>query len=140
MKKILLFALLCTLWIPCAPAQQLVLKKGEVMDSVPLGPGGGTPFSLYLPTPFSMDHKWPILVVLDMKGQERQALSKFVPAAEGQGYILMSPNIPDTLTVANSMLRLGEALETVLGILPIYNDRIYVAGQGTNVRFASLVP
>src|SRR5690606_26569682 len=139
MKKILLTILFSSFGF-LVHAQQLVLKKGEILDSIPILDSIQTTFSLYLPTQFSMDREWPLLLALDMKGKQRQTLSMFLQAAEAQGYVLMSPRISDSLPVADNMVKIGTALERALGMLPIDQDRIYVAGEGANGRFSSLVP
>lgn len=121
-------------------AQQVVLKKGEIMDSLPLRDTIQNGFSLYLPGSFAVDDKWPLLLVLDLKGRARQTLSMFVQAAEKQGYVLMFPRISDSLSVTENMVKIGESLEQVLDLLPIQGDRIYTAGEGVSGRFSSLLP
>lgn len=139
MKKILLSVLFSTFGY-LVHAQQLVLKKGEILDSIPVVDSIQRSYSLYLPTQFSMDVEWPLLLVLDMNGKQRQALSMFARAAESQGYVLMSPQTSDSLPVTDNMVHIGDALERVGALLPIDGDRIYVAGEAASGRFASLVP
>ncbi|WP_243396946.1 alpha/beta hydrolase [Flagellimonas pacifica] len=97
-------------------------------------------FSLYLPTTFSTNKEWPLLLIVDLKGREKQALSMFVQSAEKEGYVLAAPQLSDTVALSKSMVKTRRALERVLSMLPIHNSRIYAAGAGSGSRFANLVP
>lgn len=140
MRKLILPLFWFSLGCMSLSAQQLVLKKGQIMDSLPAGDSLDNPFSLYLPTGFSMEVQWPLLVVLDQNGKGRQALAMWVTAAEDQGYVLMSPKLSDSLSIADNMKGIGKALENTMGMLPIARDLTYVTGEGTNGRLAGLVP
>ena len=62
------FVLFLFFTISGVSAQQLTLKKGTVLDSIPINePGEGT-FSLFLPTSFDVNKNWPVVTVLDLKG------------------------------------------------------------------------
>src|SRR5690606_19549591 len=139
MKRILLIAVFCCIGT-LVRAQQLVLKKGEIMDSLPIRDTIYNGFSLYLPGSFDLEKKWPLLMVLDLKGRTRQALSMFVQAAEEKGYVLMSPRISDSLSVTDNMIKVGESLDRAMAILPIQGNRVYAAGEGLSGRFTSLLP
>ena len=122
-------------------AQQLTLKKGTVLDSIPINePGEGT-FSLFLPTSFEVNKNWPVVTVLDLKGGGRKALSMFTAAAEAEGFVLASPNtLSDTIPLSKNVEHLGTMLQKVLDILPVNKNRIYTAGFSSGAQFASLVP
>lgn len=124
-------------------AQQMTLKKGTVIDSLPVSVNDtiSETFSLYLPTKFEVSGTWPILFVFDMQGQGRQALKMVAPAAEEQGYILAaSNNLRDTLPISDNILIANRMLNAVVGFLPIQKDRIYVGGFGGGGRFSTLIP
>ena len=122
-------------------AQELVLKKGAVMDSLQINDSSPDTFSLFLPTSFNTNQKWPILIVVDLKGRGEQALSMFTTAANSEGFILASPNnLSDSITLSKNMLNLGNMMKKVSEILPVNNDRVYSAGFFSGAQFASLVP
>src|SRR5690606_14464532 len=122
---ILLLAFFSTFSAPFAFAQeQMVLKKGEIIEAISVQDSTQNTFSLYLPTSFSTDKKWPLLMVFELEGKERQAMSMFVQAAERQGYVLAAPKMRDTVSLTNNMIAVGKVLERVVGLLPIDLDRI----------------
>ena len=122
-------------------SQEVVLRKGVIIDSVQVDDQNGETFSLYLPTNFATSKKWPVLFVFDMDGKGRQAMSMFKRAAEAKGYILASPdNINDTLPLSENMLKVGRAIDGVSRLLPIQNERLYVAGFSNGARFANIAP
>ncbi len=47
-------------------------------------------YALYLPSSYTAERTWPVLVVMDPRGQAVPALRLFQPAAERDGYIVMS--------------------------------------------------
>lgn len=140
MKKIHVIVILFTILGPFAIGQKLVLKKGEIIEGLVVNDSTKSTFSLYLPTNFRTDTEWPLMMVFDVEGKEKQALSMFVQAAEKEGYILAAPKMVDSLSLTNNMLLTGKTIEEVANILPIKQGRVYVAGSSSGGRFASLVP
>jgi hypothetical protein len=140
MKKKQLLFLLSLVCLTSASAQQMVLKKGEIMDSIPVQDSIPSSYSLYLPRDFTTEKKWPLLLVFDMEGKERQAISIFVGPAEKEGYILAAPKVKDTVSLTNNMIVTNNVLEEIVNLLPIQNGRIYTAGASAGGRFAGLVP
>jgi len=124
-------------------AQQMTLKKGIVIDSLPVSVSDtiSETFSLYLPQKFEVSGTWPVLFVFDMKGQGKQALNLVSRAAEEQGYILAaSNNISDTLPISDNLLIANRMLNAVIGFLPIHKNRVYVGGFAGGGRFSTLIP
>ncbi|MGB6150408.1 MAG: alpha/beta hydrolase [Pricia sp.] len=124
-------------------AQQMTLKKGIVIDSLPVSVNDSLPetFSLYLPKRFEVSGTWPVLFIFDMQGQGKQALNLVAAAAEEQGYILAASNdLRDTLPIANNILIANRMLNAVTALLPIHKNRIYVGGFSGGGRFSTLIP
>lgn len=126
----------------CA-AQQMTLKKGMVIDSLPVSANDSISetFSLYLPKKFEVSGTWPVLFVFDMNGHGKQALNMVAASAEEQGYILAASNdMRDTLPIASNILIANRLLNAVTTFLPIHKDRIYVGGFSGGGRFSTLIP
>ena len=64
MKKLLLVLALCTTFF--STAQQLVLKKGAIIDAITVNDSIAENFALYLPTNFDTSKKWPVIFVYDI--------------------------------------------------------------------------
>lgn len=140
MVKKILTLLICLLPISIL-GQELIIKKGIVVDSVAVIDSIPESFSLFIPSNFENKGKWPLLIPLDPKGRGKQAVSLFKQHAEEQGYILASPNnILDTLTLSENMLRIGRVLNSLNKMFPLHTNRIYMAGFNDGARLANLTP
>lgn len=139
MKKLFLFFLLS---LPVfGISQDLILKKGIIIDDVMVNDTLTETFAVYLPTTFEMTKKWPVVFVYDMQGRGKQALSMFREAAEEQGYILAaSNNVNDSLPLSKNILVSNRMFNAIYNLLPIQSDRTYTAGISSGARVASLIP
>ena len=140
MKKIYLLTFLAFFCAISLFAQQLVLKKGEIIENLSINDSTENTFSVYIPKAFSMEEKWPLLVVMDTEGNGKKALSMFTLAAEKEEYVLAAPKLVDSISLTKNMVIAGQAIRKVTSLLPIHADRIYTAGKDSGGQFASLVP
>ena len=99
MKKTYSLSLLTIFCVLSVFSQQMVLKKGEIVENLPINDSTENTYSIYIPKAFSMEKKWPLMVVLDTEGNEEKALSMFVVAAENEGYLLAAPKLLDTVSL-----------------------------------------
>ncbi len=139
MKKIL-FLLLANLCFQMGYGQELVLKKGKIIDSLKINDSIPDTFSLYLPRKFETQKNWPLLLVIDLEAEEKQLTTWFSQSAEKEGYVIAAVRIEDSLSLSKNMLKTGQVLERVSRLLPIQKNRIYVAGKDSGARYASLTP
>jgi len=122
-------------------SQELVLKKGTIIDSISVKDSIQESFSLYLPTAFQNKGKWPVLFIFDEKGRGRQSLAMFQEVAESENYILVASNdISDTISISKNLLITGRMISKVNSILPLNKNRIYTAGFASGGRLANLMP
>lgn len=140
MKKKYALLFLAAFLVQQGFSQQMVLKKGKILEGLTVQDSIPNTFSLYLPTDFTTEKKWPLLLIFDLEGKEKQALSMFVQAAEQEGYVLVAPKVLDSVSLSNSMVKTGKVLNKVVSILPINKGRVYTAGASSSARFANLVP
>lgn len=139
MKKyvLLLFFTVCL----SSTAQQITLKKGAVIDSVPIRDSVQETFSVYLPTSFEMSKKWPVLFIYDLKGRGKRAVGMFKEAAEEQGYILAASNaINDSVSLSKNVLISSRMFNALFSMVPIDRNRVYTGGYSEGARLASLMP
>ncbi|WP_240751500.1 alpha/beta hydrolase [Flagellimonas onchidii] len=121
-------------------SQQMTLKKGTILQNLPVHDSISDTFSLYLPTYFTTEEQWPLLIVCDLKGEEKRTLSMFLHAAEEEGYILAAPKLSDTLSLSSNVTKTANTVQAISGLLPIHKSGVYTAGQGSGARFANLAP
>jgi len=139
MKKILLLVVLTVSLT--ATSQQLVLKKGVVLDSIMVSDSIPESFALYLPKNFKTTESWPVVFIYNTEGKSKRALGLFASAAEKHGYVLAaSNNVHDSLSISKNVLISNRMFNTVFTILPIKSERIYTAGFSGGARLASVIP
>ena len=141
MKQIVLLLLFGFLVTPCVKAQELSLKKGKIIDAVPVRDSVTEDFAFYLPTTFDASKSWPLMVVFDMQGRGKQTLRLLKEVADKKGYIMASPNqVHDSLSVAKNILMTSRTLLTTASLFNIDKGRIYTVGFDHGGDFAAVVP
>ena len=140
MKRTSLLFSLFALLVCAVHGQEIVLKKGAIIENLSVQDSIQDTFSLYLPTNFTTEFKWPLLLVFDLDGKEKQALSMFLKAAEEEGYVLAAPKIPDSVSLSKNMISTSNVIKRILNLIPIQEQGIYSAGASSAARFANLVP
>jgi predicted esterase len=84
---VLLAAVLAALF--AAPLPE-TFPKGEVVERVAVAKSPGQSYALYLPSAYTTDRFWPVLYMLDARGNALLPLERFRVAAERFGWILVS--------------------------------------------------
>ena len=79
-----MLAALLALWSAAAAA------PGEIDADVVCAADPSKRYALYLPSDWTPDRAWPLLVVLDARGRALHAIERFVPAAEQYGWVVAS--------------------------------------------------
>lgn len=69
-----------------------VTPKGEVVDGIACLVNPEQTYALYLPTQYTPDRSWPLVMVLDPMKRGRLAVDLFAAGAERWGYIVMGSN------------------------------------------------
>lgn len=137
MKK-LLFLLFLTAQVS---AQSYSVKKGMVTDSIRVSDTIQESFSVYLPTQYTEQQKWPLLLILDPEGRGRTAAQLFRNAAERQGYILASSNDMDKEKDLVENVKSGvRLLSAVSGMFSIDSRQVATAGSMEASYVASSMP
>ncbi|MGB5691272.1 MAG: alpha/beta hydrolase [Flavobacteriaceae bacterium] len=140
MQKVLSFFFLINAFLALPlQAQDFTLKKGVITDSIQVSKDES--FAIYLPKNFELNKNWPMVLVCDMQGRGKQAVSMFVNAAEDQGYVLVGSNaIHDSISISNNVLIANRLLKSVDALISLEKARVYTAGFSSGGRFASLLP
>ncbi|WP_349351810.1 alpha/beta hydrolase [Flagellimonas sp. MMG031] len=140
MRKAYLLPLLTIFCSVHVFSQQIVLRKGEIIENLPMNDSTQNTYSLYLPKDFTKDKKWPLLLLADLDGNDEKVISMFLNAAEEEGYVLAAPKLYDSISLTNKMVLIGNTIQRVGDMLPIHTDRIYTGGEDSSGRFATLAP
>jgi predicted esterase len=80
------------LLVAAALAQAPAFATGTLVDGVATAADPTQTYTLYLPTAYPGERRWPLLLVFDPRGRAHQAAELFRPAAEQYGWIVVSSN------------------------------------------------
>lgn len=139
MKKILFFTVV--LISGFSNAQDVRLLKGAITENVVVNDSLGETFSVYLPTYFDLSRPWPVLLVFDLEGKGKSALSMLSNAAEKEGFILASSdNTNDSLSISQNVLISNRMFNNMVSLVPIAKNQSYAAGFKGGAKFASILP
>ncbi|MHC4225095.1 MAG: hypothetical protein ACYSUN_13975 [Planctomycetota bacterium] len=130
--------------VPAAQAQE-TFSPGEVVEVVQAVADSTQSYAVYLPSRYDRAKGWPILFLMDPRGQALVPLNLFQEAAEERGYLLMSsyntrsdgPREPNEVAI---QAMVADALSR----LAIDTRRLYMVGFSGTAReaweFASRIP
>jgi len=111
--------------------------SGRVIEKVTSPDNPSEQYSVFLPSDYSRQKKWPIVFIMDPRGRALPALNLFRDAAEELGYILMSsyntmsdgPAKPNARALNTMMHDAGQRFS-------INDKRLYLAGFSGTARIA----
>ncbi|WP_240793804.1 hypothetical protein [Antarcticibacterium arcticum] len=122
-------------------AQEITLRKGVVIDTLSINDSIAETYSIYLPTTFTTQQRWPVIFVFDPNGRGNRAAQLFRQAAEAQGYIIAASNdIKENETLLNNVKIATRLMNTVFNYFPIDNKMVYTSGFAEGARVASVMP
>ena len=137
MKKILFFLLLSLQ----VSAQELLVKKGIVVDDLKVSDTLDESYALFLPANYQNERPWPVLFVFDAQGRGRSAAQLFQSTAEEQGYIIVSSNnISKQKDLEQNLLTGARLMEHIVGFLPVDLNQISTIGSMAGARMATSIP
>lgn len=111
------------------PGPQAPLEPGRLVDPVASASDPSQTYALYLPSSFTPERRWPVLLVFDPRSRGAFAAEIFRDAAERFGWIIASSNNTRSDGPWEPNQRAVAAmLPDLLARLPIDERRIYAAG------------
>jgi poly(3-hydroxybutyrate) depolymerase len=118
---------------PC-PAQQLA--KGTILDDVKCVADGTESYALYIPSTYSPDRQWNLLMAFHPAARGRAMVEKYRAAAEQYGYIVAGSNTSRNGPWAVSS-KAVQAMALDLGQrFAIDARRVYLTGMSGGARVA----
>ena len=118
----ILFAAFC--WALPAVAQPV----GELVEGLECASDPTQTYSLYLPSNFTPERKWPVMLVMDPRSQSVRAAERFIEAAEEYGWILLSSDNTASDGLADNSKAVNALWAEIHDHYPIDRRRIYTAG------------
>jgi dienelactone hydrolase len=114
----------------------LAFPTSEIIDSVTCARDGSQSYALYLPSNYTPEKNWPILLALDPGAHGGMPLRVFRRAAEEYGYILVGSNNSKNGPMDVAIHALVEMWEDARKRFSIDRDRVYAVGFSGGVRVA----
>ena len=105
------------------------IKPGGLVDGIACASDPSQTYALYLPSTYTPDRQWPLLVVFDPRGRGAQAAAIFQEAAERLGWIVAgSNNTRSDGPWEPNRRAVAAMLPDLFGRLPVDTARVYAAG------------
>lgn len=127
-------AALSCLWPSRAPAQEL--PRGTIVDPVPCAGDATQSYALYLPSGYTPDRKWSLLLAFHPAARGRQMVETYRAAAEQYGYIVAASNNARNGPYEISMAAAQAMSTDVSGRFSIDLRRLYLTGMSGGARVA----
>src|SRR5262245_29637453 len=128
----LLLALLLLVQAPQAPPP---IRTGELIPDVRCVADASQGYALYLPTGYTHEREWPIILAFDPGARGRTAVERYQAAAERFGFIVVGSN--NSRNGSMELSKIVAALTTDVGSrFRLDPKRIYVAGMSGGARVA----
>jgi predicted esterase len=132
--RLVLPALLC---VNAALAAAQSAERGTIVDPVVCASDASQTYALYLPSAYSADRKWSLLLAFHPAARGRQMVETYRAAAERYGYIVAasnnSRNGPYAVSAAAARAMGNDAQQR----FAVDARRIYLAGFSGGARFST---
>jgi pimeloyl-ACP methyl ester carboxylesterase len=113
--------------------------RGRIVDDVKCAADSSQGYALYLPSNFTPDRSWSLILAFDPRARGRAPVERFQAAAEMYGYIVAGSNNSSNGSWDKSMLSVRAMTEDIAGRFPIDSRRVYTAGLSGGARVAMQV-
>jgi hypothetical protein len=130
-------ALACCLLLVASAARAQGLQRGVIIDRVECAHDPAQTYALYLPSTYTPDRTWSLLLGFHPAARGRLMVEKFQAAAERYGYIVAASNNSRNGPYAVSGAA-AQAMSSDVGRrFAIDSQRIYLAGMSGGARVAT---
>ncbi len=115
------------------------LPRGQIVDEVKCAADQSQSYSLYVPSHYSKDREWSLILAFDPRGRGRAPVETYQAAAEKYGYIVAGSNNARNGPPQVSLAAAQAMWQDVSKRFSINPKRIYTAGLSGGARIAMKV-
>lgn len=115
------------------------LPRGQVVENVKCSFDASQTYAIYLPSNYSKDRKWNLILAFDPRGRGRAPVDLFKDAAEKYGYIVAGSNNARNGPPEISLTAAGAMGSDIVKRFSINMQRVYTAGLSGGARIAMKV-
>jgi len=116
------------------------LEKGRIIDKVVCVKNSQFSYALFLPSTYSGEREWPVLICFDPRAQGRRLVEKFQAAAETYGYIVAGSLDSKNGPLEPSQKAAKAVWADIRERFSIDTGRIYTAGFSGGAEVAAIFP
>lgn len=120
--------------VPHAHAQEL--QRGVIIDEVNCANDQAQTYALYLPSTYSAERTWPLLIAFHPAARGRAMVEKYQAAAEQYGWIIAGSNTSRNGPWAVSMAAVQAMWPDLGHRVSIDAERVYLTGMSGGARVA----
>ena len=133
-------ALLLLISVYSLKAQEQVLHRGAVTETVTVNDSISIPYSIYLPPTYDVNNPSNALFIFDSEGEGTKATRLFVSALQGENYIIVANNkpLPQVLDSLDANAKMGlHIMQDVFKKVSLDMNNVYLAGHKSGAQVAS---
>ncbi len=112
------------------------IPRGTIIDEVKCATDPAQTYALYVPSGYSTERKWNLLIGLHPAARGRQMVETYAAAAERYGYIVAGSNVSRNGPWSESVTALQAMLTDLGGRFSLDPRRVYVTGLSGGARVA----
>ncbi|MBN2408104.1 MAG: hypothetical protein JXE07_00080 [Candidatus Aminicenantes bacterium] len=113
---------------------------GQIVDKVVCAKNSAFSYALYLPSAYTVEKEWPVIICFDPRAQGRRPVELLQSAAESVGYIVAGSLDSKNGPVEPSQQAAKAVWADVRERFSIHPERIYAAGFSGGAEVAVLFP
>jgi len=115
------------------------LPRGQIIDNVKCSLDASQSYALYLPSKYSADQQWKLILAFDPRGRGRAPVEQYQAAAEKYGYIVAGSNNSRNGPPQPSLDAAAAMGSDVVKRFSINLKRVYTVGLSGGARIAMKV-
>jgi predicted esterase len=109
---------------------------GKITDDVKCVAEPGQSYAVYVPSGYSPDRLWPVILTFDPAARGRMPVERYQAAAEAYGYIVAGSNQSRNGSWATSEAAIRAVSRDVAERFTVDDKRVYTAGMSGGARVA----
>jgi pimeloyl-ACP methyl ester carboxylesterase len=113
--------------------------RGEIIDNVKCAADQSQTYALYLPSHYTKDREWSLILAFDPRGRGRTPLEQYQAAAEKYGYIVAGSNVSRNGPPQVSLDAAQAMWTDAVSRFTVNPKRTYAAGFSGGARIAMKV-
>jgi len=122
----------------CFP-QEVMFKRGEIIDSIPVVGTTNNTFALYLPKKYDPFEPSVVIFIFNPGARGKTGIKPFLASAEKHNYILVCSNNAKNGPYETNFKIANHLFSYIFSIFNINERRIYVSGFSSGARLATAI-